>query len=267
MNNVMENIPEGRLNNSFINRVRRYTRKCSFCNNGGHNVTTCDDTGLQMFYDYLIHLKDETLSMNNYNRILSIQCVEQYIYNFCGQNEENIKIVKSVACRFCYSRINSLLQVSVNKIIRVLYQLDFSLFSLHEYNFIPFGEDTPVRISSIIDGILLNYLANNETTETDENFNFNNLDEFKNTAVYNVVLDEEVLGDTSNTEMECSICYNSCSKINTAKLECNHEFCIDCTNELMERKNTNCPYCRNKIDKIICYNEESYKKLHKCSEN
>jgi len=122
MQSVVYDIPQGNLNNSFINRVRRYTRKCSFCNNGGHNVARCDDATLQMFYDYLIHLKNETLSMNNYNRILSIQLVEQYIYNFCGQNEENIKIVKSVACRFCYSRINSLLQVSVNKIIRVYIQ-------------------------------------------------------------------------------------------------------------------------------------------------
>jgi hypothetical protein len=218
-----------------------------------------------MFYDYLIHLKNETLSMNNNNRILSIQYVERYIYNFCGQDEENTKLIKSIACRFCYSRINSILQVSVNKIIQVLYRLDFSLFSLHEYNFIPFSEDTPVRISSIIDGILLNYMANNETTETDETFN--NLDQFQSSVVYDIVLDEDALCDTSNTEIECSICYNSCSKINKAKLVCNHEFCVDCTHELMERRNTNCPYCRNKIDKIICYNEESYKKLRKCIEN
>jgi hypothetical protein len=108
-------------------------------------------------------------------------------------------------------------------------------------------------------------LANNETTESDENFN--NLDEFKNTAVYNVVLDEGVLGDTSNTEMECAICYNSTKKNLVAKLECQHEFCVDCTENLIQKKYTNCPYCRSEIDKIICYNEESYKKLHKCSEN
>jgi len=248
-------VPEVNQSTSFINRIRRVTRKCSFCNCSGHNITTCDDTRLQIYYDYLVHLKNETLSMNNYNRVLSIQCVEQYIYNFCGGDEENTKLIKSVACRFCYSRVNSLLQVSVNKIIQVLYQLDFSVISLHEYNFIPFRDDTPVRIGSIIDGILINYMANNE--------NFNNLDEFKSTAVYNVVFDDRVLCDTSNTDFECSICYNSFSKMSTVKLECNHEFCVDCTNELMERKNTSCPYCRNKIEKIICYNEESYKKLQK----
>jgi hypothetical protein len=83
---------------------------------------------------------------------------------------------------------------------------------------------------------------------------------------YNIVLFE--MDDSSKihnlnleTEMECSICYNSTKKINSAKFECNHEFCIECTEQLIQKKHADCPYCRNKMDKITCYNEDNYNRL------
>lgn len=257
-------IPESNQNASFANRIRTITRKCSFCNCQGHNITSCNNEGLTMFFQYLIHLKNETLSINNENSILSIQSVERYLYNFCSQHNSNTKLIKAVSCRFCNARLRSTLQVSINKIIMHLFDIDCMTLSLHEYNFIPFNEHTPVRISSIIDGILLNYMANNQIN--------NSLDDFKNgiSINYNIILCD--IADSSNsyssdmkTEMECSICYNSTKKIESAKLECQHEFCVVCTEQLLQKKHSDCPYCRNKIDKITCYNEESYNKLKQYS--
>ena len=255
-------IPQASQNASFANRIRAITRKCSFCNCQGHNIKSCNNVGLTMFFQYLVHLKDETMSINNENRILSIQSVERYLYNFCSQHDSNTKLIKSLSCRFCGTRLRSTLQVSINKIIMHLFDIDCMTLSLHEYNFIPFNEYTPVRISSIIDGILLNYMANNQiNTSTND---------YKNgiSINYNIVMCE--MSDSSNihtidleTEMECSICYNSTKKIDSATFECQHDFCIECTETLLQKKHSDCPYCRNKIDKITCYNEESYNKLQK----
>lgn len=269
-NNELYIIPTTNINqnnNSFINRVRAITRKCSFCNCQGHNITQCNNEGLIMFMEFLTHLKNETLAMNNGNRILSIQTVENYLYNFCSQHDSNSKLIKSLACRFCHARLRSSLQVTINKIIMYLFDLDYMTLCLHEYNYIPFNEETPIRVSNIIDGILLNYMANNENNNVSD-IDLDDLN--KNVVVYNICLG--VPYDTSNTdntlepEMECAICYNSTKKNLFAKLECQHEFCIECTENLIKKTHEDCPYCRSKINKIICYDKECFNKLKKCTE-
>lgn len=262
-------VPEVNQSTSFINRVRSITRKCSFCNCEGHNITSCNDQHLLYVYDYLNDIKNETLIRTNNNRLMAIPHMEQFIYEFCSQfgNNCHTKLIKSVACRFCYSRINSPLQVSINKIIMHLFDIDYMTLCLHEYNYIPFNEETPVRVTSIIDGILLNYMANNENNSVSD-IDLDDLN--KNVVVYNISL--EVPYDTRNTdntletEMECVICYNSTKKNLFAKLECHHEFCIECTEKLIKKTHEDCPYCRSKINKIICYDKECFNKLKNCTE-
>ena len=258
--------PQETQNTSFMSRVRAVTRKCSFCNCEGHNITSCNNESLRMFLEYLVHLKNETLSINDENRILAIPHIEQYIYNFCSQSESNTKLIKSLACRFCGARLRSTLQVSINKIIMYLFAIDYMTLSLNEYNYIPFGEETPVRVSNIIDGILLNYMANNATSRSNID-----LDDLKNKVIYNLELC--ILCDNGDaqtacleTDLECAICYNSMKKNLVAKLECQHEFCVNCTKNLIQKKYTNCPYCRSEIEKITCYDKKWYDKLKKCSE-
>lgn len=263
--------PEVNQNTSFINRVRSITRKCSFCNCQGHNISSCNDQHLLYVYEYLNDVKNETLIRTNNNRLMAIPHMEQFIYDFCSQFDNNChtKLIKAVACRFCYSRINSPLQVSINKIIQKLFQLDLSLIETSQYNFIPFTTESPVRISVLIDRMIFNYIEHNPIISGNE------IKPITPNVEYSVILDtglcvtsndenvnEEKSVSEFKPEMECSICYNSTPKKKTAKLECTHEFCIDCTENLMKKKYDNCPYCRNKIDKIICYNKESFNKLN-----
>lgn len=260
-NNELYIIPSTKINqnNSFINRVRTITRKCSFCNCQGHNITQCNNEGLTMFINYLSHLKDSLLTIHNNNHILSIQELERYLYNFCSEHDSNTKLIKAISCRFCNTRLRSTLQVAINKIIMYLFNIDCLALTMHEHNHIPFNEYTPVRITSIIDGILLNYMANNQIN--------NSLDNFKNDCSLLKYVD--IVFDATNipsnleleTELECSICYNSAQKKTAAKLQCHHEFCIDCIEKIIQKKIMNCPYCRNKIEKIFCYNEECFKNL------
>lgn len=248
------NIPEMRkivLNKKII-------RKCSFCKCEGHNVSTCDNIALSLYLNYLKELKNNILESNQNNMVMSIKSLESFIYNFCGEHEDNCKLIKAIASRYCHTKIRSYLQVSVNRILFYLFEIDSSAFALHEYNTIPFSGFTPVRLGVIIDGIILNYMANE---------NLNSEEEMANLKHFNCEITLGEMSVSSDTEIECSICYSTTSKIETAKLECSHEFCIDCTNQFVEKKFTNCPYCRTDLKKINCYKEENYNKLVMTAKN
>lgn len=261
METTLYTIPSN--NASFNQRIRTITRKCSFCNCQGHNITACNDQSLISFRDYLINFKTEFLLVNDNNEIVVIRELENYLYNFSSQSNINIKLIKAFACRFCDTRLRSILQVCINKIIMYLFNIDCISITLHEYNFIPFNHETPVRISNIIEGILLNYYANNQIEQNGQTIG--NLNQLNFDTLYEINLEN---CDNSNNdvpldvEIECSICYNATKKYNTAKLDCHHEYCIDCTHQLLLKDHTNCPFCRKKIDKLTCYNEEAYKKLN-----
>ena len=70
-----------------------------------------------------------------------------------------------------------------------------------------------------------------------------------------------------NIEIECSVCYNSSKKTNFVSLNCNHEYCIECTEQFINKKITTCPFCRNKIVNLTCYTEELYNKLQSKKNN
>jgi len=54
---------------------------------------------------------------------------------------------------------------------------------------------------------------------------------------------------------ECPICYEDL--VNYVKLECNHNFCLECHSDFIINKYTKCPICRNNIKgmqkHIVCY--------------
>jgi hypothetical protein len=254
------------MNTDILNPIRfTYNRKCSFCSCQGHNITSCNNNIIVEANNYLIYLKNHFISQHNNNRILAIRDFENYLYNYCSQTYNNAKLIKSIACRFYNTRLRSLLIVTINKIILNLFEIDINWITFHENNFVPFNEHTPVRISFILNGILINYLANEIQRNQNNNIN-NNFDSniiFTNYEIKLETLDNERQSeaDNNNTNFECSICYNTVKKINCASFECKHEYCIDCTKQLVIKKHTTCPYCRYEIKNIICYTEESYNKL------
>jgi hypothetical protein len=239
-------------NNNTLNNARR---KCSFCFCEGHNITTCNNNALLSVNDYLIYLKEQFMILHNGNRILSIQEFEKYLYDYCSHSENNIKLLKYVACRFYNTRLRSTLQITINQIILHLYDIDIAWITFHEYNFVPFNRNTPVRISDVLNGILLNYLSNinNNNNNFDTNLIFTN---------YEIKLENSDNNNNENiSHIECSICYNSIKKTDYASFECKHEYCVDCVEQLINKKHSNCPYCREKIKNITCYTEELYNKL------
>jgi hypothetical protein len=244
----------------FLNPTRfAYNRKCSFCSCKGHNITVCNNNIIVAANNYLIYLKNHFISQHNTNRILAIRDFENYLYNYCSQTYNNAKLIKAIACRFYNTRLRSLLIVTINKIILSLFEIDINWITFHEHNYVPFNEHTPVRISYILNGIVINYMA-----EFQRNLNHaNNI--FTNYEIKLETLDHEKQCDNDSsdksTEIECSICYNTIKKTHCATFECKHEYCVDCTKQLVIKKHTTCPYCRHEIKNITCYTQECYNKL------
>lgn len=239
--------------------LNRTNRKCSFCRCQGHDITRCNNTMLSTVNSYLIYLKNNFMTIHANNRILAIQDFENYLYDYCEQSDDNIKLLKHIACRFYSTRLRSMLQIAINRILLSLFEIDIAWLTFHEYNFIPFNENTPVRLSEILRGIILNYASNEISNNSENNTNFDTNIIFANDKIKIETLD--LNEQNVCTTIECVICYNNVEKNNCATLECKHEYCVVCVEQMLSKKHSDCPYCREKIKQITCYNQEGYNKL------
>ena len=256
-------------------------RKCSFCNNIGHTITKCDDIQLCIFKTYLFYIKanihyyasnnNNTNGMNNifqltvepydyiHTCINKIEKMEEFLYEYCSNSEENIKMIKSFACRFCSCRLRSRLQISINKIIVYLFDLNSDTLVNNELmNSDPFNEDNPIRISGILNGILMNWIFPNGNNDNPNHQNHQNKPNIK--IIYDMNIDSS---NKKNDIIECSICYNEYSLNDCLTFNCKHAFCLDCTNELIKNKHNKCPNCRCEINEINCPNNISHKCVFK----
>ena len=256
------------LNNGVI--LNKYKRKCSFCNCQGHNVSSCNDETLVNNNRFLIYLKNNLLTRYNGNRILAINDFEKHMYDFYTRIDDydpieysfaKKKLLRAIGCRFYNIRLRSVLITTINKIILRLFDIDITWIISHNYNFIPFNENTPIRISAIFQGILLNM------TNAFYNIMNNNDNDNNDIIKYEIKLEPNKNTSSNNNEMECGICYNSFEKSNSALLECRHEYCIECVFQLVSKKHTNCPHCRNNINVISCFSQENYDKLFTITSN
>lgn len=54
----------------------------------------------------------------------------------------------------------------------------------------------------------------------------------------------------------CSICFEDISDQEICSLECNHQFCIKCINNILKTNNKKCPNCRKDIYSYLYQNEK-----------
>ena len=239
--------------------LNRFERKCSFCGCKTHNVTRCNSEIIGSFNNYLIYLKNYYMSFYSNIMLLAIQNFENYLYDFCNHSEDNKKILRTVACRFYKIRLRSLLQISINNIIMQLFDINVSWFSNNQYNLISFTQYSPIRISNVLNQITLNYIATS-------NINIINEPLLEDCVHYEIKLEELSNNSDDNNDnnisiiIECPICYNNFDKTNTISLNCQHNFCLDCTQKMLNTKHKNCPYCRDIIETITCYKKDVYDK-------
>ena len=61
--------------------------------------------------------------------------------------------------------------------------------------------------------------------------------------------------EKSDCEYECSICYESFQMEQFAKIDCNHMFCLNCTRQLLNKREVSCALCRCKFQTIKVFDE------------
>lgn len=244
-------------NNELI--IPRYAKKCSFCRCETHNVSFCNHESLFVFYNYLQFLKPHFMTINNNIMVFAIQNVENTLYDFYNESESNKKILRSVGCRFYRIRMRERIEIIINNIILLLFDINISYFSSSNYNTIVFNRNTPIRISYVLNNMVINYVDINNSVNTEEK---NKINIYKDCEIKLQECCDIDIKNNNNVYIECSICYEPSQKTNFVSLDCNHEYCINCTEQFMNQNIASCPFCRNKIEKLICYTEELYNKLN-----
>ena len=236
--------------NNFLTR----TRRCSCCRSEGHNITQCNDRILINFQTILTNRRDELREIHSIDLNNKISYFETWLY---GQDHH---LVKSYAMRFCGAYSRNTLQICVQKILSLIWNIQPDIFGailpIHDYNSLP---PLPLAVSIMdvsqypvgyVDSIILDLLDSirNNSSEPNENKKFE----------INTVLCVEV--ENLETEEECNICYEKTKNLNMVKLNCNHKFCGVCVSQTLKKCNKyklpNCALCRTKIDCILVNNPE-----------
>ncbi len=235
--------------NNFLTRTRQLIRRCSCCRNEGHNVTMCNDARLLNFRIILTTRRNELREIHSIDINEKIAYFETWLY---GQDQH---LIKSYAMRFCgaYSRNN--LQLCIQKIISLLWNVEADIFGSQPQTYGIIHVYTPLPAVSIMDiqDDSLNYLdlrlaeilagLRNNRQVNDENTKFE----------INTVLCVEV--EELESEDDCNICYEKTKNRNMVTLNCNHKFCGQCVSQTLKKCNKfklpNCAFCRTKIDCIL----------------
>ena len=237
--------------NSFLTRTRQLIRRCSCCRSEGHNITQCNDQRLLNFQTNLINRRDELREIYSIDTNDKITYFETWLY---GQDHH---LIKSFAMRFCgaYSRNN--LQLCVQKIISLIWDVMTDVFGtlqpIHNYTPLP----PPISIMDVLQypldytelrlAEILSDLRNRHEV-IDENR------KFEITTVLCVEVEE------LETEDDCNICYEKIKNHNMVTLNCKHKFCGECISQTLKKCNKfklpNCAMCREKIDCILVNSNE-----------
>jgi hypothetical protein len=241
----------------FIIRVRNIingTRRCSFCNQTGHNITSCNDYRLDCFRD-LCFLNKEIVNTTNEPR----RNFKQWLMNYYIIYSE---VVKAFAISKCHCRLNSLPELIIEKITNYIFQQEeLPLYQEEEKeeeekeeeslpDYIPFTERNYTAIQALLVLLSLDTYENNRNK-----FNINtniqplNLDQVEETC-------------------ECTICYEDDLRgKNFITLNCNHKFCKNCFKDCLKhtplsQQIPTCALCRTEISSIVVHDESVKNELN-----
>jgi hypothetical protein len=225
--------------NSFINRTRQLTRRCSFCRSFEHNITQCDNERLLNFQENLISKRDDLREIHSIDFNNKISYFETWIL---GQNQ---KLVKSYAMRFCGAYTRNNLQICATKIISYIWNIQQDIWGNNQTQ-----EQDFISLPNLADSVdLVNmeraveYLLGlrNNRNQPNENRKFD---------INSVLCSESVV-----VQEDCAICYEDVQSSNMVSLNCNHNFCGNCLSQTLKKCNPNsvpcCALCRTKIECII----------------
>lgn len=243
--------------NNFLNRTRQLVRRCSFCRNEGHNISQCNDITLQNFYSLLIDRRNELREIHSIDLDNKIAYFETWLHG------QDIHLVKSFAMRFCGAYARNNIQLCVQKIIQMVWNVETNVYGLLSQideiteDYIPLPSRTVMSIMDveIEEFNLVDYLVDirNNNEEPNENRKF----QIKPI----LCLDTEEL----DVEEDCNICFEKTQFRNMITLNCKHKFCGDCVSQTFKKCNKNkvpnCAMCRAKTDWFLVNDNKVLQKL------
>jgi len=166
--------------------------------------------------------------------------------SFCGSKNHNIRNCHSSEAHKIHTFINLVLfqmsneeqknclqNYSIRKIKIISVILDLKIMNTKLEN-----------IENITNSLLLRRLQLNEVVMFMQNLENIHIQEEEISQIL-ITKNSNAINEESN---DCPICFNTYSKEEIYKTNCNHVFCKECmTNHLEISKSCNCPICRIKI--------------------
>ena len=223
----------------FMTRVRNIitgNRRCSFCNETGHNITSCNDNRLACFRDLCILNKGLCYLTNEPRRNF-----KQWLMNYYIEYSE---IVKAFAISKCGCRLNSLPEFIIEKITNHFFQEEEGF-----PDYIPFIEGDNIAAQALV---LLSFPGyENNRNKFTINTNIQLLD-----------------SDKAEEICECAICYgDELREKNFITLNCSHKFCKNCFKSSLEhvplsQEVPTCALCRTEISSIVVHQESVKNELN-----
>lgn len=229
--------------NMFRSNFNNLT-KCSFCQRYGHDVLSCNDPQLNLIEDMLFHEKENAMS----NPELSDQERKTYMYVFIYRKTQtsihSLNRWRSFAIRKCGHNNNNYsdhLDVWIKKIVDYIFNNERPAHqSIFNSEFIAFDENDAV--SYLMDNLIHYAYQNNH-----HNYH-------SNIVKLNIKMDCTFSQCNENKVCECGICYEEKKETCFVKLDCNHQFCGECFENILKsnksRKAVSCSICRNVVKKI-----------------
>jgi hypothetical protein len=221
--------------NSFISRTRQITRKCSFCNESGHNIRNCHSQSLLEAREQLFNTKADFITINQDDIVKTIHDMEQFIGMSCS-TQEGEKLFKAVSVRFCEGIMTNTVEETVsilmndlfgNETLNTIMYANIILNLLNQQNsedFIPFTNEMGA-----------NEMGANETIGIRKN-------RF-------TIIEKDI---SKSSSIDCSICFECVKPEEQVTLNCKHTFCVGCIVQWTNQKSS-CPTCRTEIISLELY--------------
>lgn len=216
----------------FMNRVRNIisrNRRCSFCNETGHNITSCNDHRLACFRDLCILNKGLCYLTNEPRRNFKQWLMNYYI--------EYSQLVKAFAISKCGCRLNSMPEFIIEKITNHIFEEEEGF-----PDYIPFIEEDNIASQALLLLSLAGYENNRNKFIISTNI-------------------QQLDSDEAEEICDCAICYgDELREKNFITLNCSHKFCKDCFKGSLKhvplsQQTPTCALCRTEISSIIVHDE------------
>ena len=216
-------------------------RRCSFCRIIGHRITKCNDERFLYFERRCVNL----LNNNGFDEV--------NFRNFLLEEAERDSVlIKAFAIRKCNltkrhqidSCIENIVQYFIARNQALVISSEIATESQLLSETINSLQDLLIQNISIVE--IHNYILFIEAIRDISRYNESPL----NGKKFNITTNLININENLKEKCECSICYESCEKINFIELNCKHEFCKDCVKKSLQNEvktKLSCAFCRCEV--------------------